>query len=88
MFTVYVLQSQTTGRMYIGQTSNLQRRLFEHLSGLSRYSRGRGPWNLILTEKYPTRAVAMAREKALKTGRGREYLKNIISGRAGPPEAD
>ncbi|MFC1947604.1 GIY-YIG nuclease family protein [Chloroflexota bacterium] len=79
MFIVYVLRSQSTGRSYIGQTSNLERRLQEHQAGDARYTRGRGPWTLVYKETYPTRSEAMKREKSLKSGKGREYLKNFLA---------
>lgn len=88
LFIVYVLRSSSTGRLYIGQTGNLERRLLEHQNGLARYTRGRGPWELILTEEFPSRSEAMGCELALKSGQGREALKRMISDRAGPPQAD
>ena len=88
MYTVYVLRSTSNGKLYIGQTGNLPKRLSEHQTDTARYTRGRGPWQLILTEQYPTRALAMRREKFLKSGQGREELKGLLTGRAGPPEAD
>ena len=88
MFTGYILRSLSTGKLYIGQTEDLERRLNEHGTGGSRYTRGRGPWELVYQEAHPTRAEAMNREKALKSGQGRAWLKNTLNGRARPPEAD
>lgn len=79
MFIVYVLRSYSTGKLYIGQTLNLERRLQEHQEGTARYTRGRGPWTLVYTETYPTRSEAMIREKYLKSGQGREYLKVFLT---------
>ena len=79
MFFVYVLRSLSTGKSYIGQTSNLKRRLQEHQEGIVRYTRGKGPWSLVYTEEYPTRSQAMKREKSLKSGKGREYLKEHLA---------
>jgi predicted GIY-YIG superfamily endonuclease len=42
---------------------------------------------LVYIEEYLTRAEAMAREKWLKSGVGREWLK-VKLGRASPPSAD
>jgi len=88
MYTVYVLLSKSTGRFYTGQTSDLPRRLLEHQSGLARYTRNRGPWELVFSEEYATRAEAMTRERFFKSGKGRIFLKNLLVSRAGPPEAD
>jgi putative endonuclease len=77
MYLVYVLRSESTGKRYIGQTANIVKRLEEHGSGLSRYTKGRGPWKLIYTEEFQTRAEAIKRERALKGGQGREFLNNL-----------
>jgi len=52
MFAVYVLRSKSSGRIYVGQSENLERRLSEHQHGLARYTRGRGPWELVHVEGY------------------------------------
>ena len=88
MFTVYILCSLSTGKLYIGQTVDLPRRLTEHRTGLGRYARRRGPWQLVYQEEYTTRSEAMKREKALKSGQGREWLSKKLNGRPHPPEAD
>jgi len=88
MFTVYVLQSLTTGKLYTGQTDNFQRRLDEHNLGFSTYTKGRGPWKCIYSEIYSTRSEAMGREKFLKSGQGREWLYKTLKIRVSPPQAD
>ncbi len=82
MFTVYVLRSKSTGKLYIGQTQNLEKRLTEHSQGMARYTRGRGPWMLLCSEKHDTRADAIRRERFLKSGQGREWLRGKLRGEA------
>lgn len=88
MYAVYVLRSESTASLYIGSTEDFDRRYAQHQNGEARYTRGRGPWVPVLVEQFPTRADAMTRERALKSGQGRAWLKEKLSGRAGPPEAD
>ena len=45
-YFVYVLRN-AEGRIYVGQTSDLERRLEEHRNGMSRWTANRGPWTLI-----------------------------------------
>jgi putative endonuclease len=78
MFVVYVLRSKLNGILYVGQTGNFLRRMIEHETGLARFTRGRGPWELIYKELYNLRAEAISREKFLKSGKGREWLKNLF----------
>jgi putative endonuclease len=91
VFWVYVLVSATTGKRYIGQTDDLQRRLSEHNNPAhnprKHTSRNVGPWCLVHSEQFANRADAMRREKFLKSGAGRAWLDREI-GRASPPEAD
>jgi putative endonuclease len=82
MFYVYVIKSQSTGKTYIGQTADLQKRLTLHNDPNNRLTlhtkRNKGPWILIYSEEYQTRSEAVLRERFLKSGQGREYLKSII----------
>ena len=80
MWHVYVLRSQKNGRLYTGSTNDLERRLREHLSGESPYTKRAGPFELIYSEDYATRLEARRRESFLKTGRGRAILKDNLNG--------
>jgi len=91
VFFVYVIESATTGRRYVGQTNGLERRMVEHNSpdhNRRKYTtRHRGPWRLLHQESFPTRSEAMGRERWLKSGAGREWLARQLDG-ASPPQAD
>ncbi len=56
-FWVYIIRSETTGKLYVGQTSDLENRLRRHNidePGSARYTHKQmGPWQLIYTEEYP-----------------------------------
>ncbi|MCF8218275.1 MAG: GIY-YIG nuclease family protein [Bacteroidales bacterium] len=79
MFTVYVLYSKPFDRLYIGFTSNLKARMLSHnVLGKKGYTKRYRPWTLIHTETFQTKQEAMKREKELKTGSGREYIRNHL----------
>jgi putative endonuclease len=90
---VYILESASTGKRYIGQTDDLERRLAEHNSrehNLCKFtSRHPGPWRLVYHETCETRSEAMRRERWLKSGVGRQWIADHL-GRASPapPQAD
>ena len=65
LFHAYILQS-AAGKYYIGQTGNLTERLSRHNSGRSRYTKSRGPWELVYSEAFNTREEAIRREQELK----------------------
>jgi putative endonuclease len=75
---VYVLESLVDGDHYIGCTGNLKERLKLHNSGKVFSTKHRFPLKLIYVEIYPDQKDAFAREKFLKTGWGRNYLKRSL----------
>lgn len=78
-YFVYVLQSEIDGRLYKGQTNDIDKRLIEHNSGKTISTKGYMPWKLVYFETFQTRGSAVLREKYFKTGSGREFLKNIVN---------
>ena len=84
-YFVYVIQSQLSGKIYIGQPDEIEKRLKRHnrqfpTKQTSFTSKNKGPWKLIYQEVFPTRQEAMKREKELKSYQGRKYIKKIILG--------
>jgi len=75
-YYVYVLRSISHPRFYIGMTNNLTRRLHEHNSGKTKSTKGFRPWELFFFEEYTSENEALAREKYLKSGIGRELIKD------------
>ena len=78
-FFVYVIKSQKDGRLYKGISSDLDRRINEHNLGYNKSTKSYSPWILVYSEQFGTRNDARNREKYLKSGIGREYLKNILA---------
>ncbi len=80
MYHVYVLHSPSFDKIYIGFTSDLEARIKSHnylaTKGFTiRYR----PWKLVYTEEYNTKSEAMKRERQLKSARGREFIRSLIS---------
>ena len=76
-YHVYVLRN-SKGQLYIGSTDNLDKRIQQHQQGETRWTRNRGPWEVVLTESFPTRADAMRKEKELKRGRANQQLREQV----------
>ncbi len=87
MFYVYVLQNPK-GILYKGYTADLQKRLKQHnaIDGFQSYTQSRGPWTLLFSEQFTSESEAKDREQFLKSGKGRQYLKELLGGY--PPKAD
>ena len=77
-YYVYVLYSQKDDRTYVGQTNNLERRLFEHNSGKVRSTKHRLPLKLLFTEEFSTSTEVKARELWWKSSTGRLKLKDYF----------
>jgi putative endonuclease len=75
---VYVIQSEIDGRLYKGQTSDIDKRIKEHNSGKTKSTKGFVPSKLVYLETFGTREEAVLREKYFKTGSGREFIKEKI----------
>ena len=75
MYFVYVLKSENNWRFYVGMTDNVERRIKEHNSGKTKSTKGYRPWIFFFKEEFQTRKEARVREKYLKSGTGKEYIK-------------
>ena len=75
MYYVYAIKSLTKKYIYVGLTNDLERRISEHNGRKEKTTRSYAPFKTILIEKYDSRWEARKREKYLKSGAGKEYLK-------------
>jgi putative endonuclease len=79
MFTVYVLLSEKFNKIYIGYTSDLEKRFISHNKlGTKGWTIKFRPWKIVHTEAFQTKAEAMKREKELKSSRGRKWIRDEI----------
>jgi putative endonuclease len=82
-YRVYVLQN-SAGRFYIGVTEDVAKRLAQHNSGASRWTRGKGPWHLVWeSELLPLSAARKLENRLKRQGRGRGFYS--ITGLHRPP---
>jgi putative endonuclease len=75
---VYILASQFRGTLYIGVTSDLMRRIFEHRAGIrSGFAKQYSVHRLVHFEPFADMESAIAREKQLKRWH-RQWKINLI----------
>lgn len=79
MYYVYVLHSMKDGRLYTGFTSDLKKRLNEHLTAKVKSTERRLPLKLIYYEAYLNKTDAESREKFLKSGSGKRCIKKQLT---------
>ena len=84
-YYVYVLVNPE-GKTYVGQTQDLSQRIAQHndpdFHGTLHTKRHRGPWQLIHRQEVASRSEAMRRERQLKSGGGRRFVRSLLE-RAG-----
>ncbi|MDZ4226376.1 MAG: GIY-YIG nuclease family protein [Patescibacteria group bacterium] len=78
MWYVYVLRSLKSSYWYTGSTKDLRKRFSQHQKGQSTWTKGRGPYELIYYEACLDQDDARSREKYLKSGMGKRYIKNRL----------
>jgi putative endonuclease len=76
---VYILQSVSSGKCYIGSTNDFEDRLKRHNEGRSKYTKNRGPWELVYKEEHPDRSSAVRREKEIKSRKRKKYIETLIA---------
>ena len=79
MFTVYVLFSPTFNKIYVGYTANLIARFHAHNALDSKgWTQKFRPWIVAYTEVFDLKKEALAREKQLKSSRGRAFIRSSV----------
>jgi putative endonuclease len=77
-FTVYAIKSKNRNYIYVGMTNNLERRLKEHNQRENKSTKAYAPFTLVYSETFDSRSYARLKEKYLKSGVGKAYLKGLI----------
>ncbi len=78
MYYAYIIESTVSGRWYYGSTEDVPARVKRHQEGRSKATKGRGPWKLVATKAFDTRAEAMAFERKLKAAKNKAYALALI----------
>jgi len=78
LYFVYVLKNPE-GQLYIGFTTNLEKRVLQHQQDEGGWTRHRGPWRLVHYETFTDQAEATRRERNLKRGRANQELRKRLT---------
>jgi putative endonuclease len=80
MYYVYVLYSKANNKIYIGFSTDPEKRLQSHNDPRNKgWTKRYQPWEMVLTETFTKKGDALLREKQLKTSRGRAFIRSIIT---------
>ena len=78
-YYVYVIKSLVNGRHYAGFTEDVSKRLKKHNGKEVRATKAYAPYELLYVEECDNRINARKREIFLKSGQGRDFIKNVAS---------
>ena len=79
-FTLYILKSQIKNRYYIGHTNNLERRITEHNSGQTKFTKPYRPWKVVYHKIYNNKSDAAKAEILIKSKKSRVFIEKLILG--------
>ena len=79
LYHVYALYSDQYDKLYIGLTTDLEKRLYAHNHLPKGWTRHFRPWRLVYTEAWQDKSEALKREQELKTHRGRDFIRSLLS---------
>ena len=77
-YYTYILQSESTSGLYIGYTSDLEKRLIQHHESKGKYTSNRGPWTLLFSKKYDEKKSAISLERKLKSWKSKKKILEWI----------
>ena len=78
MYQVYIIENEES-RKYIGLSEDVEKRLLGHNEGVSKWTRGKGPWKIIWTSKPMDLSEARKMENLMKRQKGGKGLKTLMS---------
>jgi putative endonuclease len=79
MYHTYIIYSKTLDKFYIGSCENLEKRLNDHNTGRSTFTKTGKPWILIWTKAFSSRSEAQTEEYRIKAKKSRKYIEYLIS---------
>ena len=77
---VYILQSERTGRFYVGSTTDFDKRIVQHNVGLVLSTKAYVPWKIVFKREYENYSDAKKVELQIKRYKRRDYIIKIING--------
>ena len=78
MFYTYIIYSVSQDKYYVGSCADLDRRILDHNTGHSNYTKAGKPWVLKWHQGFDSRSAAMNEELRIKRKKSRRYIEFLI----------
>ena len=75
----YILYSEKIDKFYVGACNDLDRRLYEHNIGHSKFTKTGVPWKIVHVEPFPDLPTAKRREQFIKKQKSRKFILALLS---------
>jgi len=83
---LYIIQSETSGRYYVGSSHDPSLRVQHHNDGWTRSTKSGRPWKLIYIKRYSSKIQALRREREIKAMKSRKYIERLLADTEGRPD--
>jgi len=80
LFYLYILQTKTTKKYYIGSSEHPEVRLHYHNTIEKGYTSRYRPWEIIYTKEYESKALAQQAERKVKSWKSKRMIEKLIAG--------
>jgi len=77
VYRVYIILNRE-GKFYIGLSDDVDRRITQHTAGVSKWTRGKGPWKLMWQSDDLSLSEARKLENRLKRKKGGHGLFHLV----------
>ena len=74
MYLTYIIYSHKIDKYYTGQTSDINRRLEEHIRGKTQFMATGMPWKLMYSHEFQSRQEAVKLERSIKKRGASRFL--------------
>lgn len=85
MHYLYILKSNRSDKYYVGETSNIEKRIENHKLGKSSFGRRNKDLQLVYKREVANRGEAKKLESFLKKQKNHQFIDRFIAGRIIPP---
>jgi putative endonuclease len=75
---VYIIKFVDSGRFYVGSTTDLKRRLYQHSHNHTRSTANLGKFELVFSQQIPDLKTARSAEKRIKFWKRRDFIEKIV----------
>ena len=77
---LYILQSKSSSKFYVGISDNPKRRLEFHNTIEKGFTSRYRPWEIVFLKEYANKAEALYNERKIKSWKSRKQIEKVITG--------